>query len=74
MRIESFMRYVGNTLLILGHMTLLWGDLKTALIIKIIGGISLLPFAYHWRLWDVIVLETTFGTMDITKLTQLLIR
>ena len=63
---------MGNALLVIGHFTLLWGDTQTALTIKIIGGLSLLPFAISWKLWDVVALETIFGGMDITKYTQLL--
>lgn len=73
MRMESFLRYMGNSLLIIGHFTLLWGNIETALMIKIAGGLAILPFAYRWKLWDVMVLELTFGSMDVTKLTQLLL-
>jgi len=73
MRTTSFLRYLGNTLLVLGHFTLLWGDTQTALTIKIIGGLSLLPFAISWKLWDVVALELIFGGMDVTKFIQLVI-
>lgn len=72
MRTTSFLRYVGNTLLIIGHFVLLWGDTQTALTVKLIGGLCVLPFAIYLRLWDVVVLELTFGSMDITKLLQLI--
>ena len=62
---------MGNALLVIGHFTLLWGDTQTALSIKIIGGLSLLPFAISWKLWDVVALETIFGGMDITKFAQI---
>ena len=59
-------------MLIMGHFVLLWGDTQTALTVKLIGGLCVLPFAFSLRLWDVIILELTFGGMDFTKLMQLL--
>ena len=73
MKTTDFLRYIGNTLLVLGHFVLLWGDTETALLIKIIGGFCILPFAFSLRLWDVVALELVFGTMDVTKLYQLLV-
>ena len=69
----SFFRYTGNALLVLGHFILLWGSLETALIIKIIGGLLVLPFAVKFRLWDVVALEMLFGSMDVTRLVQALV-
>lgn len=73
MKNTSLLRYTGNALLVLGHFILLWGNLETALIIKIIGGLLVLPFAIKFRLWDVVALEMLFGGMDVTRLTQALI-
>jgi len=70
MKNTSLLRYTGNTLLVLGHFILLWGDLQTALMIKIVGGLLILPFAYKLKLWDVIALEMLFGGMDVTRLIQ----
>ena len=56
--------------MVLGHFILLWGDLQTALVIKIIGGLLILPFAFKLKLWDVIALEMLFGGMDETRLVQ----
>ena len=70
MKNASFLRYTGNALLVLGHFILLWGNLETALIIKIIGGLLVLPFAIKFKLWDVVALEMLFGGMDITRLFQ----
>ena len=73
MKSTSFLRYIGNTLLVIGHFTLLWGSTEPALIIKIIGGALILPFAIGLALWDVVILELVFGSMDITKLYQVLV-
>lgn len=72
MKATSFLRYIGNTLLVIGHFTLLWGSTEPALMIKIIGGSLILPFAIGLGLWDVVVLELVFGSMDVTKLIQVL--
>ena len=73
MKATSFLRHIGNTLLIIGHFTLLWGSTEPALIIKIIGGAAILPFAVQLALWDVVALELIFGSMDVTKLCQVLV-
>lgn len=73
MKATSFLRYIGNTLLVIGHFTLLWGSTEPALIIKIIGGALILPFAIGLALWDVVALELVFGSMDVTKLCQVLV-
>jgi len=70
MQNTSLLRYTGNTLLVLGHFMLLWGDLQAALIIKIIGGLLIFPFAIKFKLWDVVALEMLFGGMDVTRLIQ----
>jgi len=50
----------------------LWGDTEPALIVKIIGALCVLPFAFVFKLWDVVALEFLFGGLDATKLIQLL--
>ena len=72
-RVTSTLRYIGNALLVLGHFVLLWGDTATALTFKLSGGFTILPFAFAWRLWDVIALEALFICLDCTKLYQLLV-
>ena len=71
-RITSALRYAGNALLVIGHFTLLWGDTESALTVKIIGALFVLPFAFTFKLWDVVALEFLFGGLDATKLCQLL--
>ena len=71
-RLTSALRYAGNALLVIGHFTLLWGDAEPALTVKIIGALFVLPFAFAFKLWDVVALELLFGGLDTTKLVQLL--
>ena len=71
-KLAGTLRYLGNFLLVIGHFALLWGDISTALIIKLTGGFAVMPFAFAWKLWDVIALEVLFVTLDLTKLYQVL--
>ena len=71
-RLTSALRYAGNALLVIGHFTLLWGDTEPALVVKIIGALCILPFAFVFKLWDVVALECLLGGLDATKLVQLL--
>jgi len=67
----SILRYLGNLLLIIGYQTMLWGDFKYGLIIKIVGGLLTIPFAIKLKLWDVLFLCTFFGISEMSKLSQL---
>ena len=67
----GFLRYVGNTLAIIGYCTLLWGDTQTALMLKLTSSSLVMPFAIKLKLWDVLLLLTIFGSLDATKLLQL---
>jgi hypothetical protein len=69
----SILRYLGNLLLIIGYQTMLWGDFKYGLIIKLIGGLLTVPFAIKLKLWDVLILCAFFGITEISKLIQLYI-
>ncbi len=71
-RLTSALRYAGNALLVIGHFTLLWGDAEPALTVKILGALCVLPFAFAFKLWDVVALELLFGGLDSTKLIQLM--
>ena len=67
----SILRYLGNLLLIIGYQTMLWGDFKSGLMIKCIGGILTVPFALKLKLWDVLFLCAFFGISEISKVVQL---
>jgi len=68
----SVLRYLGNFLLMIGYQTMLWGDFKYGLMIKVIGGLLTVPFAIKLKLWDVLFLCAFFGISEISKLSQLL--
>ena len=67
----SILRYLGNLLLIIGYQTMLWGDFKCGLMIKVVGGLLTIPFAIKLKLWDVLFLCAFFGISEITKVVQL---
>ena len=67
----SILRYIGNILLIIGYQTMLWGDFKYGLIIKVVGGLLTIPFAIKLKLWDVLFLCAFFGISEMSKLSQL---
>jgi hypothetical protein len=68
----TFWRYVGNALLIVGYIVLLWGDLTFGLCIKLIGGTLILPSLYYLKMWDGMILCGFFTTIEIGKLYDLL--
>ena len=67
----SILRYLGNLLLIIGYQTMLWGDFKYGLMIKVVGGLLTIPFAIKLKLWDVLFLCAFFGISEISKVVQL---
>jgi len=67
----SILRYLGNLLLIIGYQTMLWGDFKYGLMIKVIGGLLTVPFAIKLKLWDLLFLCAFFGISEMSKLSQL---
>ena len=67
----SVLRYIGNLFLIIGYQTMLWGDFKYGLMLKVVGGLLTVPFAIKLKLWDVLFLCEFFGVSEVTKLIQL---
>ena len=68
---SDLLRWIGNSLLIIGYQIMLWGDFKNGLLLKCIGGLLTVPFAIKLKLWDVLFLCAFFGISEISKLTQL---
>ena len=65
------LRWVGNTLLILGYQIMLWGDFKYGLLIKLVGGILTIPFVIKLKMWDALALCVFFSVNEIAKLGSL---
>ena len=68
---SDLLRWIGNTLLMIGYQVILWGEFKYGLMIKFIGGLLTLPFAIKLKLWDVLFLCAFFGVSELSKLIQL---
>jgi hypothetical protein len=68
---SDLLRWIGNSLLMLGYQVMLWGDFKFGLAIKFVGGLLGIPFAIKLKLWDVLFLIAFFGITEISKLSQL---
>ena len=68
---SDLLRWIGNSLLIIGYQIMLWGDFKNGLLLKCIGGLLTVPFAIKLKLWDVLFLCAFFGISEISKLFQL---
>ncbi len=65
---SDLLRWIGNILLIIGYQTMLWGEFKYGLMIKVVGGLLTVPFAIKLKLWDVLFLCAFFGITEISKL------
>jgi hypothetical protein len=72
MEFTTILRYLGNVILLIGYFVLLNFDLGAGIIIKCIGGLFTIPFAIHYKLWDVVLMSGFFGVMEIHKLIQIL--
>ena len=68
---SDLLRWIGNILLIIGYQTMLWGEFKYGLMIKVVGGLLTVPFAIKLKLGDVLFLCAFFGITEISKLSQL---
>jgi hypothetical protein len=55
----------------IGYQTMLWGDFKYGLLMKVIGGLLTVPFAIKLKLWDVLFLCAFFGVSETSKLIHL---
>ena len=68
---SGILRYIGNTLLVIGYQVMLWGDFKNGLTIKFIGGLLTIPFAIKLKLWDILLLCAFFSFTELSKLIKL---
>jgi len=67
----DLLRWIGNIFLVIGYQTMLWGEFKFGLTLKVIGGLLTVPFAIKLKLWDVLFLCAFFNISEISKLVQL---
>lgn len=72
MKLETLARYLGNTLLILGYYILLWGDERSGLIVKMIGGFLVVPSFLYLKMWDALIICGFFTALDSSRLIYIL--
>lgn len=68
---SNLLRYIGNFLLLSGYFFLLWGDLKTGLLIKCLGNFFVIPFAIKYKFWDILFLCGFYAAIEIPKLIEI---
>lgn len=67
-------RYTANALLLIGQSFVLYReDMSIGLIIKIIGGLTLLTTFISYRMWDMITVLVAFFVLDLSKLLHIII-
>ena len=67
------LRWAGNFLLIIGYGILLYFDVKSGLVLKLIGGSLLIPSFHRHKMWDGIAITSFFAALEGSKLIQLLL-
>lgn len=66
-------RYLGNLLSIVGYVVLIHVDSLWGSIIKIIGLMLVTPFCVRTKLWDVVILFSIFGFIDLSNIAKLML-
>jgi hypothetical protein len=68
---SSILRILGSILLVVGYFILLYVNVKTGCIVRLIGNLVMIPFAIKIKIWDVVFLEAFFSAIDISKIVEL---
>jgi len=69
---QVLMRYIGNSLLLVGYWFLLFVDQRVGLVLRIAAPLLFLPSCIRLKLYDILFLTGIFLAMDIAKLIYLL--
>lgn len=67
------LRYLGNVFIIFGYFIMLWGDMASGLVIKIVAGCLLLPSLIKLKMWDAVVICSFFFIIELAKLLQIIV-
>ena len=70
---QTILRYVGNALLIIGYYFVIWSDEKYGLIVKIVGGLLLVPSFYYYKMWDALTLCGFYFVIEISRLIHIIV-
>ena len=65
------LRILGSVLLICGYFVLLYVDVRLGCTIRLIGNLVMIPFAIKIKTWDIVILESFFSVIDISKIIEL---
>lgn len=65
---NQIQRYIGNAGLLLGQGILLYSSIKIGIVIKLLGMCVLIPAFTKLKMWDVVMLMTVFGALDLSRL------
>jgi hypothetical protein len=70
---QTLLRYIGNIFLILGYYILLWGDERFGLVVKMIGGLFLIPSFLYFKMWDSLTLCGFYFVIEVSRLYHLFV-
>lgn len=65
------MRVIGSIFMIVGYFLVLYVSVYWGCWIRVIGNLSMMPFAIKIKTWDIVALEAFFSAIDISKIIQL---
>ena len=65
------LRYLANALLLIGQGVLLYGDIQSGILVKLLGGVILITCLTKERMWDMIIVLSAFLLLDTSKLLTL---
>ena len=68
---DVLMRIFGSLSMIIGYFILLYVDVKLGVSIRFFSNIFMIPFAVKIKTWDIVVLESFFAVIDLSKFIQL---
>lgn len=58
------LRYIGNTLVVVGYFVLLYINMMWGLAVCFIANVLLFPWAVKGKYWDVVVIAAFFSTLN----------
>jgi len=65
------LRILGSVFLIIGYFLILYVSVYWGCWFRLLGNLSMMPFAVKIRTWDIVGLETFFSAIDVSKIIQL---
>ena len=67
-RCLTALRYIGNTLVVVGYFVLLYLSTLWGLAVCFVANVMLFPWAIKGKYWDVVVLASFFSVLNGSKL------